>query len=388
MKNRKNSILYGLSFLAFFKPFGFNQLGILDSFANIIKILIFIFLLLKFAVKILNHHKIKNITFVIMSISAWILLSNILNHADLRLGIPDVISCVGVCLIFELYFQDLKEIIRIIWVLFKIYIFCNFISIIVGGWKTENWLTVYFLGSKNHFTIIFPVIILIGYLFTQLYHAPKREYWIVGIVILCSILLTQSKTMIVELAVMAILWFAVGNKRLERMLNYKFFLICYAVFNMLLLISGQATTYINSYLDTKTSFGSMSFLARQRMWKKAILLIKERPLLGWGKFNEERWQNIVGVIEYKTQLHNQIIDMWVIGGLLLVGMYISLLLISGKNLIKYKDEKSAYLISITCFMMLIASLSNAWYAAEFYFPFILACYYNVFIEQMMEKDVC
>lgn len=291
-------------------------------------------------------------------------------------------------MIFELYNQDLKEIIRIIWGLFKIYIIFNFISIILGGWKTENWLTVYFLGSKNHFTIIFPVIILIGYLFTQLYPARKKELWIAEIAILCSILLTQSKTMIVELAVMAILWFAVGNERLERLLNYKFFVICFAVFNTLLLIPGRVTTYVNSYLDTKTSFGNMSFLARQRMWEKGLILIKERPILGWGKFKEEQWQNIVSVIEYKTQLHNQIIDMWVTGGVLLIGMFITLLLISGKNLMKYKENKSAYLISITCFMMLIAAISNAWYAAEFYFPFILGCYYNEFIEQMGDKKIC
>ncbi|WP_082041898.1 O-antigen ligase family protein [Mannheimia massilioguelmaensis] len=94
----------------------------------------------------------------------------------------------------------------------------------------------------------------------------------------------------------------------------------------------QAQSDISGYLDNKKGADSTSVGARFEMWKSAIIMIKEKPILGWGIQNvtEERKKHYEqGLIsKYASQFnhaHNQYLDdaskRGILGLLALLGIF-------------------------------------------------------------------
>lgn len=152
-----------------------------------------------------------------------------------------------------------------------------------------------------------------------------------------------------------------------------------------------AKNEINAYI--KHNNGSTSVGARFDMWTSALLMAKEKPILGWGvqgvseKRQEQHQQGLIS--QYATQFnhaHNQFLDdlskRGVLGLLALLGVLFIPLRFFWQNLNSHvlEVQTTAILGSVHCFSVIFYSLSQGFFTHNsgsiFYF-FLVVVFYSL-----------
>lgn len=360
---------YIVVFIAIFKPFMFNFWDFIDIIINVIRVLLFVFFSYKMAILLSKQNKISAITLIVIVMHLVILYSTLRNNGNIYRFFVEMLSSVPLLMFFELYGNDIERIFKI-WVpVILILLIINLVTIFQGGIHSD-FLTIYFLGSKNSFERVFAVFFLIIYI-NSLYSNDGGKYdKLCYIIMLISIVLTQSTTLIIELLTFIILWIFKNYSLISKKLTYYKLLLIYAIANILLLFNTYGDL-IGNFLDDNLSKGSDSFLARVRMWEAGLIIFLDNPLFGVGKLDEAGWEDKVSVIDYHMQLHNQIIEYLVTGGIVLTGLLIYMFINTAKKLLYISDFKIYFILMISCFIMNIATLSEGTYSGEYFFPFML-----------------
>ena len=163
----------------------------------------------------------------------------------------------------------------------------------------------------------------------------------------------------------------------------------------------QAKYDITSYLSGKNT--STSLGARFDMWKGAVLMIKEKPILGWGVkgYQEKQTQQVSeGTIsEYAgtfTHAHNQYLDVWTKYGLpgilALLGVFILPLriFIQGLKTAGNSTVKMTAILGIMhIILMMTYCLSQSFFnhnsGSIFYFFLVIVFYAMMRTEQQRAK---
>lgn len=246
----------------------------------------------------------------------------------------------------------------------ELFTIINLISIFTIG-VHSNELTLYFLGSKNGLTIIVPLYILITIIYSSIFPQKRNRSIIVNILLVISVVMTQSTTMIIELIVFLVLYILRYNQKIKIILNYWTLFGFYIVANLILLFSPYIDFLLN-FLDIYLSKGGDSLKIRILMWIRALEILPGHLFFGIGKWTEKQWRQWFYEFPYKAQLHNEIIEFLILGGIVLLFIYMYICIMVGRKISSHNSNTIAYTVTIACFLAYISVLTSAIYNAEFF----------------------
>lgn len=371
-------LFYFMVFFFLMKPYIFNELPIFDLLVNSGKLVLFLFLLYKWA---FNKRK-SNLTYIAIAFCGVIIFSTIINQGSIYRAISPSIPMLGIFFFMDVYLFDFRRIIYSFEKIAEAFLYLNLLSILLMG-NSNDELKVYFLGSKNGLTIIIPLYIILNMIYTSFFTSSKiRECMFYG-VILISILLTKSTTMLIEIFLFfSLMFFRRVNKFLP-FINYWFYYVIYLISNFLLTFFFAFFSEYMNYLEK----GSDTMSIRLRLWVNSITIWLNNFWIGVGKYTEKQyWYWFPDCGDYKTQLHNNIFEFAFLGGFCLLFLYIVFSIMVGRQIVKYNNLRLGYAITVSCFMAYISVITSAIYNAEFFLIFLLAYFYGEIEKSIRMKN--
>ena len=376
MNSRKKRIFYILVFISVFKPAIFNYWDFVDLLANGFSILFFLLFLSLFLLKFIKKREVNKMTILIMLLHIIVFLSTYFHQGNIKHWGMALVSSGTLAFFLELYAEDIKNIIINWFPVVELFLLFNIISIFTGGIENDDWLTDYFLGSKNTFEVVFASYLVVIYLYGKSENSNIIHLMVCYSLMIIAIMMTRSSTMLIEFGVFVILLFIKEIPLIRRLVEYRYLLSIFIVSNFALILYALNTDLdiIVDYLEYETDKGSSSLGVRLEMWIAGMDIIINNPLFGIGRMSEDMWILLVNVGDYKTQLHNQIIEYLVSGGIILLIVLFSIYYLAAYNLHKYGREGVVILLTLVCFSLNIANMMEAYYNALFYFPFLLTGY--------------
>lgn len=362
----------------------FNYWDVADLFANVLAVIFFLFLSFRFTIKILTRRKANMMTVLFLLMHTFILISTYFHHGNIKHWGMALVSSGTLALFFEQYGMHLSKILKVWFPVVELFLIINTITILTGGIENEDWLTDYFLGSKNTFEVVFASFFLIIYLHKIMFKGPTHHYYICYFLMIFAIFVTKSTTMLMEFTIFIVLLLFRNYRIARTFLEYRILLVVFLLGNLFLIIYAYNSDLdkLIDFLRYETEKGDSSFTERIRMWISGFELILANPIMGVGRMSEEFWITFVKAGDYKTQLHNQIIEYMVTGGVVLLVILLAVYVRSAYMLYKYREVMVSIIMSLICFSLNIANMMEAYYNALYFFPFLMTGYLPIIIESL------
>lgn len=369
MKRLLLVLFYIILLIPFFEiPYFTEYLNKFNTLNDLLLIFSFSFIVLL----TIKKKSISKINVYIILLMIVLLFSSIINGTGLLFCIKDIMRILGLCLITEYGIKyDKNSFFKAMTITLSLLVYINLFSILrhpSGLYmnKTgyiENW----FLGYKNtHILYILPALM---YNFIDTYNKNNKlsfyNYFFLTIAII-STLFVNNGTGIIGLFIVVI--FIIFHKSIDRFKLVNIINGIYAYLAMFFAIVIFRLQNAFKFLIVDILHKDLTFTGRVYVWDKAIKMIKNKPLLGYGNVSFE-YSKIV----YST--HNTILGVMHKTGLIGLFMYFIIIFTSAKELLKENRNYIAQLISSFIFSYLIMMLTEA-YAFK-YFLFILVLGYNV-----------
>lgn len=238
-----------------------------------------------------------------------------------------------------------------------------------GIWQTYsiygNKATYSFLGLPNQMTPIFIVaeLVLLLTLYCDGFHFKLRTV-IFAIVLIGNVLLAKSATGIIG-CILIPLTLIIGV-RYKKIINLKTILIAVACVFLLIVVFRKQVIFswiIEGILDK-----DLTFTNRIEIWDRAIELILQKPLLGFGCGTMDP---IIG----DRNAHDFYLQLILQSGIVGICVYGNMFRIAVKKCLQERNTTSSLIISSTLFGYLICGISEV-YAQSWLF-IILTFGYNV-----------
>lgn len=380
MKINIKKILLILLLLPFFMPAFFNYTGF-QYLSKIYKILALSSFIISSCLYIKNN-KIDKIIIFIFIFEILTILFTYINQNSITDVIYSSINIITPCMIADLYIKkDKNNFFSAISFIFKVLIYINFITILLfkDGMYTKTTLfetTNYnwFLGVENlHILYVLPGI-LFSYINSYINNNGKikLETKIFIIISILSILLRKSATGILGISIL-IMYF-IFQKFIDKIKIFNILTYFYSAIILHISIVIFRIQEIFNYLIVNILGKNLTLTNRTYIWDDTIYYIKNKLLIGYGvESNAIRYYK--GIHFRAFHAHNQFLEILYTGGISLFMIFIYIMHISFKELIKFKDEKLVKIISIVIFSFLIMMISES-YDLKMIF-LILVCSYNV-----------
>lgn len=380
MKINIKKILLILLLLPFFMPafFNYTDFQYLSKIYKILSIGSFIIS----SVLYIKNNKMDKIILFILIFEILTILFTYINQNPIKDVIYSSINIIAPCMIADLYIKkDRENFFSAISFIFEVLVCINFITILIfkDGMYTKTTLfetTNYnwFLGVENlHILYVLPGM-LFSYINSYINNDGKikmgtKMFIVTGIL---SILLRKSATGILGISILII--YFIFQKFIDRVKVFNILTYFYSAVALHLSIVIFRIQEIFNYLIVNILGKNLTLTNRTYIWDDTIYYIKNKLLIGYGvESTSTRYYK--GIHFRAFHAHNQFLEILYTGGICLFMIFIYILHISFKELIKFKDEKLVKIISITIFSFLIMMISES-YDLKMIF-LILVCSYNV-----------
>ena len=211
----------------------------------------------------------------------------------------------------------------------------------------RGWTECYFLGYKNDQIFEFlPAIFFAGIIS----YSNDKKYHIffhsLLIVILMSCLLNHSTTSLVVTGILTVLYFVYINREIPKWVNIRnlfFLFLILSIFFVIWVLNDSLTDYTSS-ISEYAGKDIDTIQERGLIWVEALGYIIKRPIIGSGVITF----GLNSFYEY-GQAHNQYLDTFVIGGLLLFSVFVlQVITISGK--LKKNEKIQLYNVALFTFL--------------------------------------
>ena len=381
MKNNQFTKL--LSFLLFillllpFFPIPYLEITfpVLSNICNYYRILSFLFIVFL----MINKKSISYFNLSLFLFCIVLLISTIINNADIKQCISSITTILGLCFVIEYGVKnDTKIFLNSFEFVLYSFVVINFITIILVpeglyfshsiSFTTKlNW----FLGFKNNH-IVFIVPALAASIINSYYTYNKltfRNYFLL-IISAISMLIVNSSTSLIGIATIILLLLYLQINKKTKIINIYNFIGCYVSLFFGFVIFRLQEVF--KYFIVNVLGKNVTFTGRIYIWDYVMDFIRAKPLLGYGVENANiRYLKTVGVQSYHA--HNEILEMIYKSGFigLLITIYIYYIAI--KELYKFKNNKISKIFSIFIFAYSIMMLTEA-YSFENIFIFLTIGY--------------
>lgn len=371
----KNFVLFFLLLLPFFESeFITINLPKFNLLFNILKLISFLIIL----ILIIINKKISKIIIAIAIYLLILIISTVQNNADISQCINRIFNIITVCLIID---YGLKKETNVFLVSFEtllsLLIYINLLTIIFNPMgmycdKLGNCLN-WFLGYKNsHILFILPSILVS---FTNSYYKKNHltiNNYILLVVSILTLILNKSSTSLVGIFIIIILIIFTKNLKLTKVFNIRNYFISYIILFFSIIVFRIQNLF--SFIIVDILHKDITFTGRTYIWDYVFKFINKKKMLGYGIENNILRLNKT-LVHQSYHAHDQLLEIIYKTGIVGLLSYFYLILISIKELYKYKKNKVSNFISIVMCAYFIMMLTEA-YSFE-YTMFLFVFCYNV-----------
>ena len=333
----------------------------------------------------------KKISKILLTMSIyhclWI-LSGIINKGNVQHIINQTIVTMFPCLLIEVYAKkDIGIIIESILLLFKIYIYINFLTLLIypqGMAEVIKGYPVWFLGIDNkHITIIFPAMCL--EVINNLMKNKKGKISSIVFLLICiiSVFIRWSATSVIFMIliiVFLVLKKYIYQKKIFNFANY----IGISIISFFGIVIFRMQNLLESFI-VEVLKKDITLTGRVNIWDKVVKDIIQKPILGHGD------STVYNVFVFNRNMdfshsHNLILNILNIGGILLLLNYIYMWVLIGKKMIRYRRDSITKTLSYFYFTFFIITLVESYGFNTFFILFLLGYYVKELIKTKRREN--
>ncbi len=353
-KNTQLWLLLVLLTLPHMKPAYLARIPTVDMVFDILRGVSFLVIVLWYMIRR------KSASLVIALVAVWriFLASSTLVHGgDVYTCIVESFSIICVVLLYDAaYMSDKSTFISTQLFCFELVIYINLLTEVFfpAGLYTavttivhnENW----FIGYYNNHSQFFIPALLFAWLYREKTGKTMRTI-LLTMAIYISAVLVWSGGVLLSLAGMTLIF--LQRKKQTRLLNYYTYWLLHIVFFVSVYVLHVQDWFHWLLVDILGKMGSLTF--RITLWERVLKLIAESPILGHGSQNVFVRTAEVH-LAHGVHAHNMLLEQLYLGGVIGLVLWVSIILLSGRQLMKYADTQESKIISTAFLGWCIATL--------------------------------
>ena len=322
LKYNKQKILIIISIIVFLKPSNVAYWPAIDAAYKLLKLLVVAVILIDY---IRKSPKVKKNDILLWSVLLIWLISTYRNLHSFGANLQQVLSILGLQILVKLldskgkiicFLESISVIAKIYVVLELVTIFLNHPLFADAMERTDR----FFLGNDNY--AAFVIIPLCGIMMTYSQMVNNKidlKTWFFTIIGFLCFLVPGSVTAIVAFGMMILCIGFLNGTIIRKLLTIKNIAIATVIF-----VFSVVVFNVQDRLGSLLAFvGKNALNARETIWPKAVKLISQKPILGWGALTDSQIDSYV--LYGASHAHNFILQLLLdIGfvGTILLGMWI------------------------------------------------------------------
>ena len=367
MKKEKQSLSRLIVFLglfSFFRPTIFEKFEITNLFFNAI----LIFSLILCFVDCFRRRNYPNKWFLLCATAYYgiLMYSTIVHGGSLSRAL--MFALTGYFTVFFVKYlmsYELPFATRIMRGLLWIYVIINFFTQMIPGGlaMTEGGGIVYFLGQETRFAYFYLPALLFCIL-GDIYYYGKVTVNTFVIYFACLATLIAAWTVGSSIAFLALIAFFVFHRmKIFNVFTY-FFVQAFAYIGLVYFaIQELFAIFIEVYLHKDASLSSRTFI-----WRNALEVIEDSPLLGAGVFTNEYNNDVLGFVH----AHNHLLNITFQTGYLGLTFFVLMIVLGYITVHRYRTLFSAKVLGFFMFMIGIQLLVDTVDGVRNHYLFIIA----------------
>lgn len=376
----KRELLYLISFFFFLQPRWFYYIPFVNRVFRYTNILLCGLLLL---IYVADHHnsKIVNLTLIY---HIYLTVVTILRKGDIGTAIIDSALFIGLTILTDLVIRTKPAFLYTkLMYLLDLEVIINLLTIILkpeGLYSTTYFRSNYFLGYDNQMiNILIPTLLLAFLYYETGYRRSGLHLFIISSTVIASVVLVWSGASLVIMAIVfGLLMFKLkDNTRIFNMRNY--LLVNVNLFFILVVFRLQE---LFEYLIVVVLQKNLTLSGRIYTWSRAIYFILKKPVFGYGIEDQTYRASKMALRQYFAvsarssifpglHAHNRFLETAYRGGIILTIIYVVMLVIVVKNLMKNKELNSAKILAVFLFAYLTGMLTEFYRLSYMFFPMMV-----------------
>ena len=373
--NRIIKFCYLIPFFFLIKPDYFSYLGAFSSIYKLGFILFFALIVCKEFFLIKKRKSISKITLLVILIIIYPFIVSVFYGVEINQAIYiPLIQTLGIALLLEIGVQErFNECLSALALLLEIYIYINFLSIILfpnGLYNADFYSGNYwFLGYKN----VMIRFILPGVCINFISAVCRKEKHTFRICILCaiaiaSLIMVDNKTGIIGLAIIIISAILFSKKKLPRFINLRNTLIIIGIISVLL----GTTSLLSEFSPILKSMGeTVSVMSRQAVWFRAIQMFMKNPLFGYGLRSGDQYRKLINLSTgwgYFSHPHNYILFTLIQGGIIVVLLIVVLFICLSRTYIEHQNNYGCKMLIFMYLGFFVMGITESLTGATLLYP--------------------
>lgn len=311
-----------------------------------------------------------------------IVLSTFINKGDLTGALGDAAAVVVLCMLVERQLKkDVAFALRVFIYTFLAYALINIATLILTYPEGLFYVNgnMYFIGTDNRFVFILLPLVTFSLIYSELTEG-KLNWKSIGILVMSFLMLVSvwSVAAMLGIGMFAIYCLFIYKKNRFRVFNYLSYGAFFIVSNILILVFKIQDKF--SFILEALFKKDVTFSGRVYLWQWGLAYIKKSPLIGYGiEFTDVIAKKFSGY----THLHNYIINILYVGGIIALIIFFLIHVVVGRKLMKYKSNAMAGVTSFSLFIALILSIFDT---LEFPLFFVMLLFGYHIDELMKQQD--
>ena len=338
------------------------------------------------------RRKLSNIIFLIAIYYLYQIIVTACLGGDLRSIVMTSVQFSSLCLLAEICITKNKiQYINIMTFIMEIYIYINFITIIVfpeGMYRTISTNNQYnwFLGYKNQLiNFMLPALMfsIINYYYTsKKKNMLKNKVRMIALFICCiaTAVIQWSAATLVIIFIMCM--YVLLRKALStKIFNFKTYLLTNIILTFSIVVLRIQNLF--SFIIVDILNKDITLTGRVYIWDKVMYYISQNFVLGYGvedysyRLLKMQFGNIYWLSNYAAlHAHCRFLEVFYRGGIILLAIYVLILILTSKKLVSNKDTIFSMILSVSLFAYLTGMMTEWYDYSPLFFVMIVMAYYS------------
>lgn len=366
---------------------------------DVLRILSLLVLVAMFLRRFVREKKLPSpVSWMLAVLEGWICLNALLKKGDYIEVFSIAVSVMAVTLLIDYYSALMQELLTALMLNYEWIVYANLISVIAGMCgKTVldpdyDWIRIYFFGPDNWFMYLCIPAVCIALMYLRLQFAVGKIRSSIlrsGCLIAVSyatVILTWPATAVVSMAILGFVALLGLIPSVQRCITFPVALVCGLAANLSISVFrvAEAVPMLADFIQIRLK-KNITFSGRTYVWDSF-----------WEQMSGHLWTGIGNPAEgyylanrAYDHIHNQYYDMLALGGIIALGLFLGVLLLSGWKLTHYKKTWSARIMTAVMSALLIMCIPEVLRNGTIYLIFPLAFHVDkleFFCQKMMTEE--
>lgn len=220
-------------------------------------------------------------------------------------------------------------------------------------WST-SYDPIWFFGRKNN-RIFYYIILDVLSIWKYNISRTKKNKWFVILAMvmgMTSSVLEESSTSIIVSAILSFGVICFLWKKRNKKIPVNLCVLLYGIFEILLV--GGSVTFLAPIIND-LFHKDLTFSGRSLIWNQILVMIAQKPILGWGYMKSTTISKILGSKVF-TSAHNQWLNFLFQGGIVLFGIAVMLFAIEIGTIKKQKANRNVFIMTVVLISLFVDML--------------------------------